>query len=297
MSGWIKLQRQLKEWEWYRDLPTKSLFLHLLISANHKPIRWQGLDVKAGQLVVGRKSLAHETGLSEQQIRTALDKLKATSEITITSTSKYSIVSITKWELYQSDQPAPQPASNQQSTTNKNEKNVKKKEDIYSDAFTEAWPIYPSLRRGDMPSAWKAWQGAIKKGYTETQILEGVKKYAASDEASGSYAKGYAAWLNGNRFTWTYKPVGSAQGGSAGKRSGFDSLATAAAKISEDVEGQELDILRRTDPNLYLQRLLDKSRGTDGIAGSLDAPNTVQHDAALTGIGYPKESGSDGHEQ
>lgn len=148
MSGWIKLQRQLKDWEWYKDQPTCKLFLHLLLTANHKPSRWQGVDILAGQIVVGRKSLAYETGLSEQQIRTALDKLKATSEITIKSTSKYSIISITKWDSYQSDQPAGEPTSNQQSTTNKNEKNEKKKE-IYKpdDVSDSVWQDFVAHRK------------------------------------------------------------------------------------------------------------------------------------------------------
>jgi len=171
MSGWIKLHRQLKDWEWYKDLPTCKLFFHLLISANHKPSRWQGINIMPGQIVVGRKSLASETGLSEQQIRTSLDKLKSSSEINSTSTSKFSIISIVKWSLYQSEQPAEQPAfqptGNQQSTTNKNDNNAKK-EDIRSpDAFNQFWELYPRQRRGSKDKALLAYKSALKSGNTE----------------------------------------------------------------------------------------------------------------------------------
>ena len=45
-TGWIKLHRKFLKWEWYSDINTKSLFLHLLLTANHKDKQWQGITVK-----------------------------------------------------------------------------------------------------------------------------------------------------------------------------------------------------------------------------------------------------------
>ena len=135
MEGWIKLHRKLTEWEWYKDNNTKSLFIHLLLMANHKDGRFQGQDVKRGQLITGRKVLSVQTGLSEQQIRTGLNKLISTNEITIKTTNKNSLISIIRYNSYQiesentkqstSEITNNQPTSNQQVTTNKNDKNVK----------------------------------------------------------------------------------------------------------------------------------------------------------------------------
>lgn len=120
--GFIKLHRKMLQWEW-KDRPlTLALFIHLLMSANFKDTTWQGISISAGQVVVGRKKLSIETGLSEQQVRTALERLKTTNEITIKTTNKYSIISITNWNLYQdSNQQIPnkQPTNNQQITTSK----------------------------------------------------------------------------------------------------------------------------------------------------------------------------------
>ena len=92
MEGWIKLHRKLTEWEWYKDNNTKSLFIHLLLMANHKDGRFQGQEGKRGQLITGRKVLSVQTGLSEQQIRTGLNKLISTNEITIKTTNKNSLI-------------------------------------------------------------------------------------------------------------------------------------------------------------------------------------------------------------
>jgi hypothetical protein len=131
-GGWVKTYRKLRAWEWYKDSNMVHLFIHLLLSANHEPAKWRGIDIMPGQLVTGRKALSEDTGISEQTIRTCLSKLKSTSEITIKSTNQFSLITITNWDICQGKSTSvftsDQPATNQRPTTNKNDKNGKKKE-------------------------------------------------------------------------------------------------------------------------------------------------------------------------
>lgn len=137
-KGFIALQRKVLEWEWYNDIPTKTLFIHILLKANFKDKNWQGHLVKRGELITGRKQLSQETGLSERQTRTALNKLQTTNEITIKATNRFSIITLVNYGLYQdkrevADQPIDQqkvqqkannrPTERQQTTTTKNENN------------------------------------------------------------------------------------------------------------------------------------------------------------------------------
>lgn len=125
MSGWIKIHRQILDWEWYSDNNAFRVFMHLILKANHKEKRYKGIELKSGSVITSRDILAFETGLSVQQIRTALDKLKSTNEITIETSSKGTIIQVVKYEKYQlstNETTNEQPTNNQQVTTNKNDK-------------------------------------------------------------------------------------------------------------------------------------------------------------------------------
>jgi len=143
MSGWIKTYRQLVDWEWYQDSQMVHLLLHIILKANHTDLKWRGITIKRGQLLTSRKKLSVETGISEQSIRTCLDRLQSTNEITVKSTNLNTVITINKYDIYQANeteinQPINQPnnqrptsqTTNDQPTTNqptnKNYKNDKK---------------------------------------------------------------------------------------------------------------------------------------------------------------------------
>ncbi len=119
-QGWVKLHRSILEWEWYSDINTKVLFLHLLLKSNHKDKKFQGMTVKRGQVVTGLSILSLETSLSVQRLRTSLNKLKSTNEITIETSTKGTVITIVNYDFYQisdDDQQAEQQTSNKRSTS------------------------------------------------------------------------------------------------------------------------------------------------------------------------------------
>lgn len=114
MNGWIKLQRKITEWEWYTDRNTLAVFLHLLIMANIEDKKYRGYDVKRGECVIGRKLLAEDLNMSEQNVRTAINHLLLTNEITIKTTNQFTIVTICNYNSYQVVEMPTDQRSNQQ---------------------------------------------------------------------------------------------------------------------------------------------------------------------------------------
>ena len=134
-QGFIKLHRSIVDWRWYKDANTFRVFFHLILNANFKDGEYQKVDIKRGQVITGRKALAYELSMSEQNVRTALEHLKSTNEITIKRYPKFSIITIKNYDKYQSltnrltdKLTTSQPTANQHSTNNQPQYNNKKKD-------------------------------------------------------------------------------------------------------------------------------------------------------------------------
>lgn len=135
-EGWVKLYRKITEWQWYKDIPVRILFEHLVLKANHKEQYYGRTLVEKGQLLTSIATLAKETGLSVQEVRTALEKLKSTNEITNKSTNKGRVITIENYTFYQGSNCESNKQINKQnnkhSTTNNNDnKYINNNNNIY----------------------------------------------------------------------------------------------------------------------------------------------------------------------
>lgn len=99
--GYISLWRSFTEWEWYDDIPTKVVFIHLLLNCTHTPIKKRGIEYLKGQYPASLRKIADETGLSIQQVRRAINNLECTNEITRKQHGKITIFTINNWCEYQ----------------------------------------------------------------------------------------------------------------------------------------------------------------------------------------------------
>lgn len=101
-SGFIKIDRKILDWEWWDDINTFRLFMTILLLANWEDKKWHGREIKRGQLWTSLPSLSKKARLSIQQTRSALDKLKLTGEITDEATASGRLITVAKYDVYQS---------------------------------------------------------------------------------------------------------------------------------------------------------------------------------------------------
>lgn len=102
-KGYIRLFRQVLEWEWYDNPFVKSIFFHCLFTANISAKKWRDITVKRGQLVTSYEKLAVANGLTIQQTRTALKQLQLTGEIEYQTTNQYTVITVKNFNSYQSN--------------------------------------------------------------------------------------------------------------------------------------------------------------------------------------------------
>lgn len=180
MEGWISLYRKFRNWQWYKDSNVKSVFIHLLLSANHKDEEWKNKIIKRGQVITSREHLAIATGLSIQQVRTCLSKLESTNEIKIETTNRYTLITIINYDKYQRN--IEEPSTNKitdtstDTSTNKktNETTNKKRAESIENKGTEKNNTNISTNKNNDKSTSKSTNNSTNTSTTNNNIYNNI---------------------------------------------------------------------------------------------------------------------------
>ena len=100
-TTFIKLDRNILTWRWFKDHNTFKLFVFLLLTANTTDKEFEDVIIKRGQLATSYPSLAGQTNLTIKQVRVALGHLKRTGEVAVSTTPKFSVVTVKNYDKYQ----------------------------------------------------------------------------------------------------------------------------------------------------------------------------------------------------
>lgn len=101
---WIKLYEKMLDWEWISCPEMVCVWVNLLLRAAPKAKRMKGSVIRKGQVVTTLGELAKWSGISIQQLRTCINRLISTREITYTATRKNITITISKFDNYQHTQ-------------------------------------------------------------------------------------------------------------------------------------------------------------------------------------------------
>ena len=188
---YVKIYRKITDWEWYKNPATCRLYEHLIYKANYEDNKTRNILVKSGQRMTSLDSLVHETGLSRQQIRTALSNLESTHDITQQVTHHYRIITICNYETYQLEKDSSNTSintpTNRQSTHQltpikevKKDKNNKilQKHEAFAEKFYEALERNDKVIKSINPKS-RSWIKPIQLLETQDKIEWETIKLAA----------------------------------------------------------------------------------------------------------------------
>lgn len=96
--GFTKFPNSLRCAPWRNKPKTVAVYFFLRINANHFENGFDKITIYPGEVVSGRAQIAAETGLTEDEVRTAISHLKRSGHITSRSTNSYTVFSFTDKE-------------------------------------------------------------------------------------------------------------------------------------------------------------------------------------------------------
>ena len=130
-KGYIKLWRNLQEWEWIDDPNTTYLWIMILLNVNWQDKTWKGVKIPKGSMFTSIEQLSKLCRQTKRQTRTALNHLISTNHLTSQPTNRGTLITVVNWDSWQeytseSDTPSDTPSDNNQRIKEyKNTKNTK----------------------------------------------------------------------------------------------------------------------------------------------------------------------------
>ena len=241
--GWVALHRKLLESATWENHNVARLWIWCLLKATRQELKqvvgFKEVKLNPGQFIFGRKTASDETGISQQTIRTCLKFLKKAGNLTIESTSLFSVITIVNWESYQfPEKPINQPI-NQQPTSSQpaanhkqqgyNGDNIENKPKtlVEKTAFDEFWKAWPKhFRKAGKAKCKAKWKKDKLDSNAEhvIAVLEARQKSEEWTKEGGAYIPAPMAWLN--KQSWDCE----------------------LGDITSPVSGQAMQIGRRTPP-------------------------------------------------
>ena len=97
LNTFIKLDRSIEKWRWFKNQNTLQLWIYILLNANITDHDFDKIMVHRGELVTSYESLSKATGMSLKEVRTALTHLKETGEVAVRIYPKYSVISVVNY--------------------------------------------------------------------------------------------------------------------------------------------------------------------------------------------------------
>ena len=102
------MHRKLLDSGMLRNHSLFTLWVYCLLKANHKPntFIWNGeqVTIQRGQFISGRKEIAKELNMNESCTYRNLKKLEKLGNVNIKSNNKFSLITICKYNTYQTPQ-------------------------------------------------------------------------------------------------------------------------------------------------------------------------------------------------
>lgn len=138
MEGWIKIHRKIQDnwlWQEKRKFSKFEAWISLLLKANHKKNKILSgddiINIEAGSFITSEVKLSNEWNWSRNTVRAFLKLLEEEKMLNKICTTKYTMISIENWALYQfNEQEVEHHAEHQveqqkdiKLNTNKNDKN------------------------------------------------------------------------------------------------------------------------------------------------------------------------------
>jgi hypothetical protein len=216
MNGWIKIDRSIQDhWIWQDAVKTRC-WVAMLLNASHSHqkilVGSELVECHRGQIVASLRQLSESCMMNKDSLRHFLNLLIKEGMILCESHTKFTRITICKYDSYQGSAHDAQTIDRQSADNQKNEKNEKKNvidkkpKDLFHaiavDKFNIFWEKYG--KKEGRAAALKSWEKLSDQ--EREKVLSTVDAYVAW-KVDVQYRKMPATYLNQKCFNDEIPPI------------------------------------------------------------------------------------------
>lgn len=101
MGRWIKVYDKLLDWEWWDSALMVKAWIYILVSANPKKKRWQGIEIERGKFITSQRKLARALSCNVKTVRRILERLSVANQITYSVEHRMTCITVCNYDDYQ----------------------------------------------------------------------------------------------------------------------------------------------------------------------------------------------------
>ena len=101
MGRWIKVYDKLLDWEWWDNALMVKAWIYILVSANPKKKRWQGIEIERGKFITSQRKLARALSCNVKTVRRILERLSMANQITYSVEHRMTCITVCNYDDYQ----------------------------------------------------------------------------------------------------------------------------------------------------------------------------------------------------
>lgn len=101
MARWIKVYDKLLDWEWWDNALMVKAWIYILVSANPKKKRWQGIEIERGKFITSQRKLARALSCNVKTVRRILERLSMANQITYSVEHRMTCITVCNYDDYQ----------------------------------------------------------------------------------------------------------------------------------------------------------------------------------------------------
>ena len=211
-NGFIKLSRNINEWEFYNKTDYLLLWIELLRRASYKKTSYRGEELQPGEFTTSLSALSESTKLNTNSIHHKLKMMTKRGQIQQQTNRQRTKITILNWEKYQcvnTESTESKPKINKEVSKTKpikkKEERNKKKEYIYS--IQDYFPVSDEISNFFGPAP-KVTLDRWKQIYPDEAFCDAAQNIMESIQNSKQTYKNYIstlnAWLKNNYATKTF---------------------------------------------------------------------------------------------